>query len=120
MDNSSIPVQFATKYFFVRHIFHQSSHRYLNIFIPNDFPQSGAKACTNLSIFQFDPIHSFVRAIYSIADVSGTPLTEGQIFNFEKNYCQPLSDINLSDSEEELAISISIFNSNMGLITLMF
>ncbi|XP_042752731.1 photosystem II protein D1 [Lactuca sativa] len=39
------------------------------------------------------------RAIYSIADISGTPLTKGQIVNFERTYCQPLSDMNLSDSE---------------------
>lgn len=48
------------------------------------------------------PIRSdpFVRrAIYSIADIFGTPLTEGQIVNFERTYCKPLSDMNLSDSE---------------------
>ncbi|KAL4396805.1 hypothetical protein AHAS_Ahas01G0128600 [Arachis hypogaea] len=39
------------------------------------------------------------RAIYSIADISGTPLTEGQIVNFERTYCKPLSDMNLPDSE---------------------
>ncbi|CAK7324619.1 unnamed protein product [Dovyalis caffra] len=56
------------------------------------------------------------RAIYSIADVSGTPLTEGQIFNFERTYCQPLSDINLSDSEGKNLHQYLNFNSNMGLI----
>nr|QFG71164.1 Ycf2 protein [Mammillaria albiflora] len=71
-----------------------------NIFIPNDFP-----------------IRSdlFVRrTIYSIADISGTPLTEGQIAHFEKTYCQPLSDMNLSDSERKNLHQY--FNSNMGFI----
>lgn len=57
--------------------------RVSNIFIPNDFP------------IRSDP---FVRgAIYSIADISRTPLTEGQIVHFERNYCQPLSEMNPSD-----------------------
>jgi hypothetical protein len=43
---------------------------------------------------RFDP---FVRrAIYSIADISATP---EQIVNLERTYCQPFSDMNLSDSE---------------------
>ena len=65
------------------------------------------------------PIRSdpFVRrAIYSIADISGTPLTEGQIVNFERTYCQPLSDMNLSDSEGKNLHQYLNFNSNMGLI----
>nr|YP_010166157.1 Component of 2-MD heteromeric AAA-ATPase complex [Rhipsalis teres]YP_010166165.1 Component of 2-MD heteromeric AAA-ATPase complex [Rhipsalis teres]QRV60130.1 Component of 2-MD heteromeric AAA-ATPase complex [Rhipsalis teres]QRV60138.1 Component of 2-MD heteromeric AAA-ATPase complex [Rhipsalis teres] len=73
-----------------------------NIFIPNDFP-----------------IRSdlFVRrTIYSIADISGTPLTEGQIAHFERTYCQPLSDMNLSDSERKNLHQYLNFNSNMGLI----
>nr|YP_009557357.1 hypothetical protein RF2 [Halophytum ameghinoi]QBC72034.1 hypothetical protein RF2 [Halophytum ameghinoi] len=73
-----------------------------NIFIPNDFP-----------------IRSdlFVRrTIYSIADISGTPLTEGQIVHFERTYCQPLSDMNLSDSERKNLHQYLNFNSNMGLI----
>nr|YP_010999450.1 Ycf2 [Peucedanum muliense]WPM98229.1 Ycf2 [Peucedanum muliense] len=56
------------------------------------------------------------RAIYSIADISGTPLTEGQIVNFERTYCQPLSDLNLSDSEGKNSHQYLNFNSNMGLI----
>ncbi|GJR98873.1 hypothetical chloroplast RF21 [Tanacetum coccineum] len=56
------------------------------------------------------------RAIYSIADISGTPLTEGQIVNFERTYCQPLSDMNLSDSEGKNLYQYLNFNSNMGLI----
>nr|YP_010926879.1 Component of 2-MD heteromeric AAA-ATPase complex [Melocactus glaucescens]YP_010926886.1 Component of 2-MD heteromeric AAA-ATPase complex [Melocactus glaucescens]WKK45484.1 Component of 2-MD heteromeric AAA-ATPase complex [Melocactus glaucescens]WKK45491.1 Component of 2-MD heteromeric AAA-ATPase complex [Melocactus glaucescens] len=72
-----------------------------NIFIPNDFP-----------------IRSdlFVRrTIYSIADISGTPLTEGQIAHFERTYCQPLSDMNLSDSERKNLHQYLNFHSNMGL-----
>uniref|UniRef100_UPI0030E16942 hypothetical protein RF2 n=1 Tax=Selenicereus megalanthus TaxID=1195127 RepID=UPI0030E16942 len=72
------------------------------IFIPNDLP-----------------IRSdlFVRrTIYSIADISGTPLTEGQIAHFERTYFQPLSDMNLSDSERKNLHQYLNFNSNMGWI----
>ena len=89
-----------------------------NIFIPNDFPQSGDERYNLYKSFHF-PIRSdpFVRrAIYSIADISGTPLTEGQIVNFERTYCQPLSDMNLSDSEGKNLHQYLNFNSNMGLI----
>ncbi|THU43603.1 hypothetical protein C4D60_Mb00t10580 [Musa balbisiana] len=51
-----------------------------NIFIPKDFPQSGDKTYNLYKSFRF-PIRSepFVRrAIYSIADISATPLTEKQ------------------------------------------
>nr|YP_011032047.1 hypothetical chloroplast RF2 [Diervilla lonicera]YP_011032064.1 hypothetical chloroplast RF2 [Diervilla lonicera]WRH31194.1 hypothetical chloroplast RF2 [Diervilla lonicera]WRH31211.1 hypothetical chloroplast RF2 [Diervilla lonicera] len=89
-----------------------------NIFIPNDFPQSGDETYNLYKSFHFpsrpDP---FVRrAIYSIADISGTPLTEGQMVNFERTYCQPLSDMNLSDSEGKNLHQYLNFNSNMGLI----
>nr|YP_010150490.1 Ycf2 [Angelica cartilaginomarginata]QQV72331.1 Ycf2 [Angelica cartilaginomarginata] len=90
--------------------------RVSNIFIPNDFPQGGGDETYNLykSYRRSDP---FVRrAIYSIADISGTPLTEGQIVNFERTYCQPLSDLNLSDSEGKNSHQYLNFNSNMGLI----
>nr|QTI91282.1 Ycf2 [Leuchtenbergia principis] len=73
-----------------------------NIFIPNDFP-----------------IRSdlFVRrTIYSITDISGTPLTEEQIAHFERTYCQPLSDMNLSDSERKNLHKHLNLNSNMGFI----
>nr|YP_009127320.1 hypothetical chloroplast RF21 [Ceratonia siliqua]YP_009127337.1 hypothetical chloroplast RF21 [Ceratonia siliqua]YP_009756154.1 hypothetical protein RF2 [Ceratonia siliqua]YP_009756171.1 hypothetical protein RF2 [Ceratonia siliqua]AHY32935.1 hypothetical chloroplast RF21 [Ceratonia siliqua]AHY32953.1 hypothetical chloroplast RF21 [Ceratonia siliqua]QIT02830.1 hypothetical protein RF2 [Ceratonia siliqua]QIT02847.1 hypothetical protein RF2 [Ceratonia siliqua] len=89
-----------------------------NIFIPNDFPQSGDERYNLYKSFHF-PIRSdpFVRrAIYSIADISGTPLTEGQIVNFERTYCQPLSDMNPSDSEGKNLHQYLNFNSNMGLI----
>nr|YP_009108803.1 hypothetical chloroplast protein [Oncinotis tenuiloba]YP_009108820.1 hypothetical chloroplast protein [Oncinotis tenuiloba]AIW05647.1 hypothetical chloroplast protein [Oncinotis tenuiloba]AIW05664.1 hypothetical chloroplast protein [Oncinotis tenuiloba] len=86
-----------------------------NIFIPNDFPQSGDERYNLYKSFHFpsrsDP---FVR--YSIADISGTPLTEGQIVNSERTYCQPLSDMNLSDSEGKNLHQYLNFNSNMGLI----
>ena len=89
-----------------------------NILIPNDFPQSGDEGYNLYKSFHF-PIRSdpFVRrAIYSIADISGTPLTEGQIVNFERTYCQPLSDMNLPDSEGKNLHQYLNFNSNMGLI----
>nr|YP_010828164.1 putative chloroplast RF21 [Santalum spicatum]YP_010828172.1 putative chloroplast RF21 [Santalum spicatum]WFF45182.1 putative chloroplast RF21 [Santalum spicatum]WFF45190.1 putative chloroplast RF21 [Santalum spicatum] len=89
-----------------------------NIFIPNDFPQSGDETYNLYKSFYF-PIRTdpFVRrAIYSIADISGTPLTEGQRVNFERTYCQPLSDMNLSDSEGNNLHQYLNFNSNMGLI----
>nr|YP_009414771.1 hypothetical chloroplast RF2 [Platycodon grandiflorus]YP_009414796.1 hypothetical chloroplast RF2 [Platycodon grandiflorus]ARR27774.1 hypothetical chloroplast RF2 [Platycodon grandiflorus]ARR27789.1 hypothetical chloroplast RF2 [Platycodon grandiflorus]UBK12175.1 hypothetical chloroplast RF2 [Platycodon grandiflorus]UBK12200.1 hypothetical chloroplast RF2 [Platycodon grandiflorus]UXO94473.1 hypothetical chloroplast RF2 [Platycodon grandiflorus] len=87
-----------------------------NIFIPKDFPQSGDETDNLYKSFHFpsrsDP---FVRrAIYSIAGISGTPLTEGQIVNFERTYCQPLSDMNLADSEWKNLHQY--LNSNMGLI----
>nr|YP_009584339.1 hypothetical chloroplast RF2 [Aconitum brachypodum]YP_009584357.1 hypothetical chloroplast RF2 [Aconitum brachypodum]YP_010031186.1 hypothetical chloroplast RF2 [Aconitum pendulum]YP_010031204.1 hypothetical chloroplast RF2 [Aconitum pendulum]YP_010127538.1 hypothetical chloroplast RF2 [Aconitum flavum]YP_010127555.1 hypothetical chloroplast RF2 [Aconitum flavum]YP_010313351.1 hypothetical chloroplast RF2 [Aconitum stylosum]YP_010313367.1 hypothetical chloroplast RF2 [Aconitum stylosum]W len=89
-----------------------------NIFIPNDFLQSGDETYNLYKSFHF-PIRSapFVRrALYSIADISGTPLTEGQIVNFERTYCQPLSDMNPSDSERKNLHQYFNFNSNMGLI----
>nr|YP_010330720.1 hypothetical protein RF2 [Pilea dolichocarpa]YP_010330737.1 hypothetical protein RF2 [Pilea dolichocarpa]UNY33859.1 hypothetical protein RF2 [Pilea dolichocarpa]UNY33876.1 hypothetical protein RF2 [Pilea dolichocarpa] len=89
-----------------------------NIFILNDFPQNSDKRYNLYKSFHF-PIRSdpFVRrAIYSIADISGTLLTEGQIVNFERTYCQPLSDMNLSDSEGKNLHQYLNFNSNMGLI----
>nr|QGT34098.1 hypothetical protein RF2 [Chamaesium wolffianum]QGT34115.1 hypothetical protein RF2 [Chamaesium wolffianum] len=93
--------------------------RVSNIFIPNDFPQGGGDETYNLYKSSHFPSRSdpFVRrAIYSIADISGTPLTEGQIVNFERTYCQPLSDLNLSDSEGKNSYQYLNFNSNMGLI----
>nr|YP_010219429.1 hypothetical chloroplast RF21 [Musa velutina]YP_010219450.1 hypothetical chloroplast RF21 [Musa velutina]UCC34460.1 hypothetical chloroplast RF21 [Musa velutina]UCC34481.1 hypothetical chloroplast RF21 [Musa velutina]BCT09924.1 hypothetical protein RF2 [Musa velutina]BCT09944.1 hypothetical protein RF2 [Musa velutina] len=89
-----------------------------NIFIPKDFPQSGDKTYNLYKSFRF-PIRSepFVRrAIYSIADISATPLTEKQRVNFGRTYCQPLSDMNLSDSEGKNLHRYLSFNSNMGLI----
>nr|YP_009864791.1 Ycf2 [Uvularia grandiflora]YP_009864808.1 Ycf2 [Uvularia grandiflora]QKE32786.1 Ycf2 [Uvularia grandiflora]QKE32803.1 Ycf2 [Uvularia grandiflora] len=89
-----------------------------DIFIPNDFPQSGNETYNLYKSFHF-PIRSdpFVRrAIYSIADISATPLTEEQIVNLERTYCQPLSDMNLSDSEGKNLYQYLGFNSNMSLI----
>nr|YP_009440717.1 hypothetical chloroplast RF21 [Aristolochia contorta]YP_009440734.1 hypothetical chloroplast RF21 [Aristolochia contorta]ATI10676.1 hypothetical chloroplast RF21 [Aristolochia contorta]ATI10693.1 hypothetical chloroplast RF21 [Aristolochia contorta]UAU41069.1 Ycf2 [Aristolochia contorta]UAU41086.1 Ycf2 [Aristolochia contorta] len=96
----------------------QVSAQVSDIFIPNDFPQSGDETYNLYKSFHF-PIRSdpFVRrAIYSIADISGTPLTEEQIVNFERTYCQPLSDMNLSDSEGKNFHQYLSFNSSMGLI----
>nr|YP_009899735.1 Ycf2 [Notoceras bicorne]YP_009899755.1 Ycf2 [Notoceras bicorne]QKK46630.1 Ycf2 [Notoceras bicorne]QKK46650.1 Ycf2 [Notoceras bicorne] len=87
-----------------------------NIFISNDFPQSGDERYNLYKSFHF-PIRSdplVRRAIYSIADISGTPLIEGQRVNFERTYCQTLSDMTLSDSEEKSLHQY--LNSNMGLI----
>nr|WOC90959.1 hypothetical chloroplast RF21 [Utricularia arenaria]WOC90978.1 hypothetical chloroplast RF21 [Utricularia arenaria] len=85
-----------------------------NIF--NDFPQSVDETYNLYKSFHFPSRYDpFVRrTIYSIADISGTPLTEGQIVNFERTYCQPLSDMNLSDSEGKNLHQY--LNSNMGLI----
>ncbi|KAL6556189.1 Protein Ycf2 [Orobanche gracilis] len=87
-----------------------------NIFIPNDFPESGDETYNLSKSFHFPSRYEpFVRkTIYSIADISGTPLTEEQIVNFERTYCQPLSDMNLSDSEGNNLHQY--LNSNMGLI----
>nr|QUB07480.1 hypothetical chloroplast RF21 [Halimodendron halodendron] len=74
-----------------------------NILIPNDFPQIRSD-------------HLVRRAIYSIADISGTPLTEEEIVHFERTSCRPLSDMNLPDSEGENLHQYLNFNSNMGLI----
>ncbi|EYU38951.1 hypothetical protein MIMGU_mgv1a023884mg, partial [Erythranthe guttata] len=52
--------------------------------------------------------------VHRIADISGTPLTKGQIVNFERIYYQPLSDMNLSDSEGKNLHQY--LNSNVGLI----
>nr|YP_010407277.1 hypothetical chloroplast RF21 [Spiranthes sinensis]YP_010407292.1 hypothetical chloroplast RF21 [Spiranthes sinensis]URF20167.1 hypothetical chloroplast RF21 [Spiranthes sinensis]URF20182.1 hypothetical chloroplast RF21 [Spiranthes sinensis] len=89
-----------------------------DIFIPNDFPQSGDETYNLYKSFHF-PIRSdplVRRAIYSIADICATPLTEEQIVNLERTSCQPLSDMNLSDSEGNNLHQYLSFNSNMGLI----
>nr|BDR61609.1 hypothetical protein RF2 [Dichondra micrantha]BDR61631.1 hypothetical protein RF1 [Dichondra micrantha] len=82
-----------------------------NIFIPNDFPQSGGERYNleNEKIFLSRP------ASFSIVDISGTPLTEAQIVNLERTYCQPLSDMNLSDSEGKNFHQYPHFDSNMDL-----
>nr|YP_010290330.1 hypothetical protein RF2 [Anarthria humilis]YP_010290353.1 hypothetical protein RF2 [Anarthria humilis]YP_010290379.1 hypothetical protein RF2 [Anarthria humilis]ULQ64096.1 hypothetical protein RF2 [Anarthria humilis]ULQ64119.1 hypothetical protein RF2 [Anarthria humilis]ULQ64146.1 hypothetical protein RF2 [Anarthria humilis] len=85
-----------------------------DIFKPNDFPQSGEEAYNLYKSFHL-PIRSdpFVRrAIYSIADISATPLTEEEIVNLERTYWQPLSDMNLSDSEGKNLHQHLRFNSN--------
>ncbi|KAL2930541.1 Protein Ycf2 [Bienertia sinuspersici] len=108
IDNSSISCSFTTKYLFVsvkKHAFLERDtispieSQVSNIFIPNDFPIR-----SNLFVR---------RTIYSIADISGTPLTEGQIVHFERTYCQPLSNMNLSDSERKNLHQYLNFNSNM-------
>nr|YP_010850254.1 hypothetical chloroplast RF2 [Lobelia zeylanica]YP_010850278.1 hypothetical chloroplast RF2 [Lobelia zeylanica]WGH11666.1 hypothetical chloroplast RF2 [Lobelia zeylanica]WGH11667.1 hypothetical chloroplast RF2 [Lobelia zeylanica] len=56
------------------------------------------------------------RAIYSIADISGTPRTEGDVVNLERTYCQSRSDMNLSDSEGKNWHQSLNLNSNMALL----
>ncbi|KAK4730110.1 hypothetical protein R3W88_023098 [Solanum pinnatisectum] len=89
-----------------------------NVFIPNDFPQSGDETYNLYKYFHFpsrsDPF--VCRAIYSIADISGTLLIEGQIVNFERTYCQPLSVMNLFDLQGKNLHQYLNFNSNMCLI----
>lgn len=89
-----------------------------NILIANNFPQSGDDGYNLDKSFHFPtPSDPFVRrAIYSIADISGTPLTEEEIVNFERTNCQPLSDMNLPDSEGKNLHQYLNFDSNMGLI----
>nr|YP_010489222.1 hypothetical chloroplast RF21 [Incarvillea lutea]YP_010489238.1 hypothetical chloroplast RF21 [Incarvillea lutea]UWK23406.1 hypothetical chloroplast RF21 [Incarvillea lutea]UWK23407.1 hypothetical chloroplast RF21 [Incarvillea lutea] len=85
-----------------------------NIFIPKDFPQSGDERDNLDKSFdfpsQYDP---FVRR--TIDSISGTPLTEEEIVHFERTYWEPLSDLNLSDSEGK-NLSDQYLNSTMGLI----
>ena len=89
-----------------------------NILLSKDFPQSGDDEYNLYKSFLF-PTRSdpFVRrAIYSIADISGTPLTEEEIVNFERTYCQPLSDMNPADSEGKNLHEYLNFDSNVGFI----
>ncbi|KAK2967027.1 hypothetical protein RJ640_003383 [Escallonia rubra] len=89
-----------------------------NIFIPNDFPQSGDETYNLYKSFHFpsqsDPF--IRRAIYTIADISGTPLTERQIVNFARTYCQPFSAMNIFDSKGKNLHQYLNFNSNMALM----
>nr|YP_010734932.1 Ycf2 [Amorphophallus coaetaneus]WEI30181.1 Ycf2 [Amorphophallus coaetaneus] len=89
-----------------------------DIFISNDFQKSGDETYNLYKSFHFQirPDPFVRRAIYSIADISATPLTEEQIVNFERTSCQPFSDMNLSDSEGKNSHQYVSFNSNMGLI----
>nr|YP_009828897.1 Ycf2 [Enhalus acoroides]QJC59129.1 Ycf2 [Enhalus acoroides] len=89
-----------------------------DIFLSKDFPQSGDGTYNLYKSFhfpiRFDP---FVRAIYSIADISETPLTEEQMAHLERTDCQPFSDRNLlSDSEGKNLHQYLHFHSNMGFI----
>nr|YP_009713495.1 hypothetical chloroplast RF2 [Sassafras tzumu]QWL23321.1 hypothetical protein RF2 [Sassafras albidum]UEX91342.1 hypothetical protein RF2 [Sassafras randaiense]ATL22113.1 hypothetical chloroplast RF2 [Sassafras tzumu]QGG45296.1 hypothetical chloroplast RF2 [Sassafras tzumu]QWL19736.1 hypothetical protein RF2 [Sassafras tzumu] len=86
------------------------------IFIPNNVPQSGNETYNLYKSFHFSIRSDPSVPIYSIADISGTPVIEEQIVNFERTYCQLLSDMNLSDSEGKNLHHYLRFNSNMGLI----
>ncbi|KAH0849856.1 hypothetical protein HID58_096027, partial [Brassica napus] len=82
-------------------LFHlrQSSHRYLTYSYLTIFHKVVTKGitCTNLSIFQFDPIH-VRRAIYSLQSFLEHSI-EGQRVNLE-HVMSNFSEMNLSDSEE--------------------
>nr|YP_010293014.1 hypothetical protein RF2 [Eriocaulon alpestre]YP_010293031.1 hypothetical protein RF2 [Eriocaulon alpestre]YP_010473212.1 hypothetical protein RF2 [Eriocaulon faberi]YP_010473229.1 hypothetical protein RF2 [Eriocaulon faberi]ULQ65804.1 hypothetical protein RF2 [Eriocaulon buergerianum]ULQ65295.1 hypothetical protein RF2 [Eriocaulon alpestre]ULQ65312.1 hypothetical protein RF2 [Eriocaulon alpestre]ULQ65821.1 hypothetical protein RF2 [Eriocaulon buergerianum]UVH66235.1 hypothetical protein len=93
--------------------------RVSDIFITKYFPQSGDETYSLYKSFH-SPIRSdpFVRSViysYSIADISATPLIEKKIVHFERTYCHPLSDMNLSDSEGKNLHQYLSLNSNMGL-----
>ncbi|CAI8585201.1 unnamed protein product, partial [Vicia faba] len=80
---------------------------------PKNFPQSGDDGYDLYKSFHFST--RVPRSIYSIADISGTPLTEEEIVNLERTSCQPLSPINLSDSKRKNLHQYLDFDSNMGL-----
>nr|YP_009556132.1 hypothetical protein RF2 [Scaevola taccada]YP_009556156.1 hypothetical protein RF2 [Scaevola taccada]QBC69936.1 hypothetical protein RF2 [Scaevola taccada]QBC69937.1 hypothetical protein RF2 [Scaevola taccada] len=89
-----------------------------NIFIPKAFSQGGDETYNLYKSFDL-PSRSnpyIRRALYSIADISGTPLTEEERVSLERTYCQPLSDMNLSDSEGKNLHQYLNFNSNMGFL----
>ncbi|XP_073220846.1 hypothetical chloroplast RF21 (chloroplast) [Cicer arietinum] len=92
------------------------------ILIPNNFPQNGDEEYNLYKSFHFptrsDPLVR--RAIYSIEDISGIPLTEEEIVNFERTYCEPLSDRNLPNSEGKNLHQYLNFNSNIGLIDIPY
>jgi hypothetical protein len=126
IDNSSISIScsFTIKYIFyvtVKKIFfwkdilfYQLSNIYLTYSYVTIFHKVVMKACTNLFIFQFDMIHSFVELFILLQ--SRTPLIKGYIFNFKRTYCQSLLDINIFDLEGKNLHQYLNFNSNMGLI----
>nr|YP_009973443.1 hypothetical protein RF2 [Halophila beccarii]YP_009973456.1 hypothetical protein RF2 [Halophila beccarii]QNH92894.1 hypothetical protein RF2 [Halophila beccarii]QNH92907.1 hypothetical protein RF2 [Halophila beccarii] len=90
-----------------------------DLFLSKDFPQSDDGTYNLYKSFhfpiRFDP---FVRAIYSIADISETPLTEEEMAHLERTDCQPFSDRNLlSDSEGTNLHQYLPFRPNMGCIS---
>nr|YP_009758329.1 hypothetical chloroplast RF21 [Vavilovia formosa]QIN90136.1 hypothetical chloroplast RF21 [Vavilovia formosa] len=66
-----------------------------NIWLTNNFLQSGDDGYELYKSFHFPT--RVPRTIYSIADISGTPLTEEEIVNFERTSCQARSAIHLAD-----------------------
>nr|YP_009138898.1 hypothetical chloroplast RF21 [Lathyrus venosus]AIK21340.1 hypothetical chloroplast RF21 [Lathyrus venosus] len=85
-----------------------------NILIANNFPQSGDDGYDLYKSFHFPT--RVPRAIYSIADISGTPLTEEEIVDFERTYRQRLSAINLSDPKWKKLHKYLDFDSNIDLL----
>nr|YP_009747743.1 Ycf2 protein [Lecanorchis japonica]YP_009747747.1 Ycf2 protein [Lecanorchis japonica]QII89423.1 Ycf2 protein [Lecanorchis japonica]QII89427.1 Ycf2 protein [Lecanorchis japonica] len=99
----SLCVGKKTDLFLEREAISPIDSRVSDIFIPKNFPQSGDETYNFYKSFHFkilsDPFVRRAFYFYSIADLSATPLAEEQIVNLERTYCQPLSDMNLSDSE---------------------
>nr|YP_010176756.1 hypothetical chloroplast RF21 [Vicia costata]QSQ72459.1 hypothetical chloroplast RF21 [Vicia costata] len=89
-----------------------------NILIPNNFPQSGDDGYDLYKSFHFPT--RVPRSSYSITDISGTPLTEEEIVNFERTYCKPLSAVNLSYSKGKNLHQYLDFDSNMDLINTLY
>nr|QJS52105.1 Ycf2 [Vicia bungei] len=89
-----------------------------NILIPKNFPQSGDDGYDLYKSFHFTTRVS--RSIYSIADISGTPITDEEIVNFERTYCKPLSAIHLSDSKGKNLRQSLDFDSNMDLLKTLY
>nr|YP_009141401.1 hypothetical chloroplast RF21 [Lathyrus odoratus]AIL55927.1 hypothetical chloroplast RF21 [Lathyrus odoratus] len=85
-----------------------------NILIANNFSQSGADSYDLYKSFHFPT--RVPRTIYSIEDISGTPLTEEEIVNLERTSCNRLSDINLSDPKWKKLHKYLDFDSNIDLL----
>nr|AIK21316.1 hypothetical chloroplast RF21 [Lathyrus sativus] len=79
--------------------------------ILNNFPQSGDDGYDLYKSFHFP-----TRGPRAIADISGTPLTEEEIVNFERTYCNRLSAINLSDPKWKKLHTYLDFDLNIDLL----
>ena len=107
-----------THAFFDRDTISPSELEVSKILRPKNFPQSGDDGYDLYKSFHFSTRVS--RSIYSIADISGTPLTEEEIVNFARTSCQPLSAIHLSDSKRKNLHQYLDFDSNMGLLDTLY
>lgn len=81
-----------------------------NIFIPNNFSQSSDEMYNLYKFFHISFRSDLFDcgAMYLIVNIFETPLTYEQITNFWKNYFQPISNMNLSNSEGKNFIRISL------------